>query len=112
MDEQRPGVQVIVTVEVLPLVGRRPRAVAIVQNRVRRRPQGERIQHDRLAVTFPAVMQKPRFRFPALHDRGTAILRPAPVDAAVEGVGNPAQLCFLRRCGVEVMGGCQGACDE
>ena len=49
----------------------------------------------RLAVAFPAVVQEAAFGLPALHDRRAAVLRPAPVDAPVQHVGELAQLGFV-----------------
>src|SRR5690606_32264945 len=58
VDEQWPGVQEAVAVDVLPLVGAGPGAVAILADRMRGRAQRQHVEHDRLAVAFPAVVQE------------------------------------------------------
>ncbi len=73
-----------------------------VVERVRRRAQREHIQHDGLAVALPAVVQKSAFGFPAVADRRAAVLRPPPVDAAIQRIGEFAQLDFVRRVRGEV----------
>src|SRR3546814_13624977 len=87
MYEQRTGVQKAVAVDVLPLVGARPRAVAVLADGMRGRTQGQHVQHDRLAVALPAVAQDAAFGLPALHDRLAAVLRPAPVTSEERRVG-------------------------
>src|SRR3546814_11655449 len=64
MDEQRPGIQAAVAVDVFPLVGAGPRAVAVLADRVRGRTQREHVQHDRLAVDPPAVLPEAAFGLP------------------------------------------------
>src|SRR3546814_18136796 len=88
MDEQRPGIQEAVAVDVFPLVGARPRAVAVLADGMRGRTQGQHVQHDRLAVALPAVVQEAAFGLPALHDRLAAVLRPAPVDSPELGIAS------------------------
>src|SRR5207244_4864418 len=77
----------------------------LLGQRVGGRAEAENIQEQRLVVALPAVREEPGLRPPAVRDGGGAVLRPAPVDAAIKGVGQGADLVLLWRVVVEVSGG-------
>ncbi len=110
--EQRAGVEEVLVVEVLPLVGRGPAGVAVGRNRMGGRAQRQRVQHDRLAVALPAVVQVAALRFPALVDGARVVLRPAPVDAPVQRLRQLAQLGFVGIGAVERGGNGEHAGDQ
>ena len=58
MDEERAGMQVWLVVQDFPLIGLCPSVVAVAMHGKRGRRQGQRIQDDCFAVTFPTVMQE------------------------------------------------------
>ena len=101
--EQRPAVQEIVAVQVLPLVGRGPCVVAVAFEGMRRRAQREHVEHDRLVVALPAVVQESAFGLPALPERLAAVLRPSPVDAPIQHIDQFAQLDFVAAFAVKYM---------
>ena len=112
--EQRPRIQEIVAVQILPLIGRGPGVVAMAAaiERVGRRPQCEHVQHDGLAVAIPAVLQEAAFRLPAHPDRFGLVLRPTPVNAQVQKVDQSTQLDFVGHIGREIHGSRQRAGDQ
>src|SRR5450759_3685544 len=107
VNEERPGVQELLAVELLPAVRPCPCLVAALWQGVRRRSQAEHGQENRLAVALPPGFQKPVLRLPCVRDRQAAVLRPLPVDAAVERVGKLRYLALLFRLAVKVGGGGQ-----
>ena len=66
MDEQRPGVEELDAVDLLPLVGRSPGGVALRRQRVRGRAEPEQVEHQRLVVALPAVGQEALLGRPAV----------------------------------------------
>ena len=79
---------------------------------MRRRGQPQHIQDGRLAVALPAIVQKAAVRLPALAHGGLSALRPMPVDAAVEGVGESADFGFARCVAVKIHRRRQHACQQ
>ena len=61
---------------------------------MRRRTKTENVEDGRFVITLPAVVQKTAFRLPALRHGLAAVLRPLPVDTAVEGVRHVANIRF------------------
>jgi hypothetical protein len=92
VDEQGAGAQEVVPVQVLPLVGHGPVEKALRGQRMGGRAEPEHVQQQRLAVAFPAVVQKAALGLPAVHQRRAVALRPAPIDPAVQRIGERAQL--------------------
>ena len=109
MDEKRAGIEEIVPVQVLPLVGHGPRAKALSGKRMRRRAKTQHVEEDRLAVAFPAVVQESAFWLPTVHERRAFALCPPPIDPAVERIGEATQFGLGRRIGGEIRRGGQHA---
>ena len=63
-----------------------PRTPALRGQGVHRRPDAEQVQPEQLAVTVPAIGEKPRRRPPAMRERPAAIERPDPVDPRINPV--------------------------
>ena len=95
-----------------PFVGGNPRRVAFLRQRMRGRAESQDVQHERLVVAFPAVFEKSAFGFPTVRDRSAAVLRPRPVGAAIERVGEGAYFPFLRRVRVKIRSGRQRAGEQ
>src|ERR1700691_4361102 len=58
MDKKRAGIEKLVIVDDLTLIGLGPLPEAVVRQRVRRRRQAQDINNRRLAVALPAIVQK------------------------------------------------------
>src|SRR5262249_56193931 len=58
LGEQRPGVEQLAAVELLPLVRRAEGGVALRGQRVRRRAQAQHVQEQSLVVALPAVREE------------------------------------------------------
>src|SRR5664280_653115 len=112
MREQRAGIQVVVPVTALPLVGGSPSWVTLIRQRMRWRTEPQDIQHEGLVVALPPPFQESAFRLPSLTDRSAAVLRPGPVSAAIERVGEEADFLFRRRVRVEICARSQRAGKE
>ena len=102
-----PGVEIVVSVTVFPLVSGSPRCVAFLRQRISGRAEPQDIQHKRLVVTLPPPFQKSAFGFPPVRDRSATVLRPWPVSAAIERVGKGAYFLFLSRIRVKIRAGSQ-----
>ena len=102
--EQRPGVEHLAAVDLLPLVGRAVSGVALGRQREGRRAEAEQVQQQPLVVAGPAVRDEAGLRSPAVGDRRAAVQRPLPVGPAVELVGQAADLGLLLGVRVEVGG--------
>ena len=74
-----------------------------------RRAEAEDVQQHRLVVALPAIWQEAAFRLPPERDGAVVDLRPAPVGAPVQRVGQRADFFLLAVAAVEVAGGGQGA---
>src|SRR5208282_77952 len=66
MNEERPGIEKLVIVNVLPLIRRGPRFEAVVLQGARWRRQAQNIKNGRLVIAIPAIVQKSAARFPSL----------------------------------------------
>src|SRR4029079_7694709 len=102
MGEQRPGVQILVAVAFLPLVGRAPSGIAFGWQRMRRRAEAEHVQQQGFVIAFPPPRQESALGLPAVRDRGAPVLRPLPVGAAIERVGEVPDFPFVGSGRVEV----------
>src|ERR1019366_7099242 len=100
--EQWSGVKIFLSVTVFPLVSGSPRYVALLGQWIRRRAQPQDIQQHRLVVAFPTVGEEAAFRLPAVRDRCTLVLRPLPIGAAIERVGEYADFTLVGCTGVEI----------
>ena len=78
-----------------------PRLHSFRRQRMRRRAESQDVEHQRLVVALPAPWQKSALGFPSVGDRRPAVLRPRPVDAAIERVGK-TRISFPRCIRVEV----------
>src|ERR1035437_2631030 len=102
MDEERTAIQELVAIYLFPLVGGGPRRVARRRQGIRRRAETERIQEHGLVVAFPAVRQKAALWLPSMRDGSSAVARPLPIGAAVERVGQCANLPLVRTILIEI----------
>ena len=84
------------------VVRARPFVPGLAADRRRRRTEREHVDQHRLVVAAPVVFEEALLRRPAEADRGRARLCPAPIDAAIDLVGQPADFGFLRLRPVEV----------
>src|SRR5216683_478536 len=100
MDEQRPRVEKLVTVKLLPLVSPGPSLIALFRQRVRRRGQTEDVKNQGFVVALPSILDESAFRSPpmcdSVHTSGvptlgtpvdSEVLGPLPVGPRVDGVG-------------------------
>src|SRR6267378_5910636 len=62
----------------------RPRLPRFARNRMRRRTNGEQVDHHELAIMFPTRAQETAFRLPSHGERFTAVEHPWPIDALVD----------------------------
>ena len=85
-----------------PPVGRCPRCIALLRERMSRRAQAQDVQQQSLVIAFPPVAEKAAFRLPAVRDGVALVLRPSPISAAVKGVGEGPDLTFAGCIGVEI----------
>src|SRR5260370_42408793 len=71
--------------ELLKLHSRtRPCLPRFTRNRMRRRTNGEQINHHKLTIMFPARAQETALRFPSHRERFAAVEHPRPIDALVD----------------------------
>ena len=110
--EERSRAEVLLPVDPLPRIGRRPRGVGAGRDRMRRRGEREHVEQERLVVPLPAVRQEPALRLPAMGESRAAVQGPLPVDAfpdPAREIPDPA----LRFGGsIEVRGRREGAGDR
>ena len=66
MDEERTGVEKLVTVKLLPLVSPGPGLVALFGQRVRRRGETEDVKNQRFVVALPTILDESAFRSPTM----------------------------------------------
>ena len=112
MHEQRGAVEKFVAVQLLPAIGRRPREIALRGQGVRWRAEAEHVQDQRLVISLPAIAQEAGFRLPSMRHGGPTVLRPSPVHAPVQRVGELPHLTFSVCIPIEIGGGGQRASDE
>src|ERR1035437_1478207 len=79
---------------------------------MRRRTKSEDVQQQRLVVTLPAIWQEAAFGVPSERNRGTVVLRPEPVRAQVECIGQRADFIFGIRCCVKISARSECACQK
>ena len=79
---------------------------------MRGRTESQDIQHKRLVVAFPTVLEKSAFWFPPVRNRYTAVLCPRPIDAAIERVGKGADFLFLSRIPNKIRAGSQRTSEQ
>src|SRR5919106_579820 len=70
------------------------------------------IQQQRFVVARPSVWQKAAFGFPGVSHGGAAVLRPLPINALIEGLGQPSEFALFRTGAVKVGGARQRASEE
>ena len=77
-----------------------------------RRAQAEQVENHRFAVALPAVAEKAALRLPAMGHRDAAALRPVPIRAQIERVGELSDFVLLLVFAGEVGCGGQHAGNE
>src|SRR5688572_4913855 len=87
MEEERPAIKKLVAVKLLPLVSACPFTVTLRGHRVGRRCECEDVKNQRFVVSEPTILDEAAFWSPSMRDRDSAVQRPLPVGAAVDGVG-------------------------
>ena len=100
--EERSGVKIVVSVRVLPSIGRTPCGVAAVRQRICGRAERKHVEQERFIVTLPTILEEAAFRLPAVRQRCPLILGPVPIGAAIERVGEGADLMLVGRIRVEI----------
>src|ERR1035437_2644012 len=100
--EQRPRLEIVISVTVFPSVSRNPPDVAFLWQRISGRAESHDIQHKRLVITFPPPFQKSAFGLPPVRDRSATVLRPRPVSAAIKRVGKGPYFPFVSRIRVKI----------
>ena len=110
--EERSRVEVLLPVDLLPRIGRRPRGIGAGRDRMRRRGEGEHVEQERFVVALPAVRQESAFRLPAMGESQATVQGPLPVDALPDPAHElPDPTLRLGR-SIEVHGRREGAGDE
>ena len=96
MAEQRAEGQVFLALVDAPVVvvGARPDRPGVRADRVGRRAEREDVDHHRLVVAHPVVIDEAALREPAHRDQRRALLQPRPVHALVQRIGDLADLFF------------------
>src|SRR5258708_6374096 len=118
MDEERPRVEKLKTVKLLPLVSAGPSLIALFRQRVRRRGQTENVKNQGLVVAQPSILDESAFGFPPMRDSihasgavplrtpvDSAVLRPLPVGPGVDCVRKRANLLLVFGVAVEILSG-------
>ena len=98
MAEQRAEGQVFLALVDAPVVvvGAGPHRPRIRADRMAGRAQGEDVDHHRLVVAHPVMVDEAALGEPAHRDQRCALLQPGPVHLLVQGVGDLPDL-FLAR---------------
>ena len=96
--EQRTEGQVLLVLVLAPavVVGPAPRRPGLRPDRMRGRAEREDVQHHRLVVADPVVLDHAALGKPAHRDQRLVLLQPGPLDAAVQLVGQRADLLLAR----------------
>ncbi len=102
--EHRAERQELLAAELAPraLVGRQPFFPRFRLDRVRRRAEREDVDEHRLVVAAPVEAQEAGLGPPAVRDDRRAVLCPGPLDAAVDQLGQVADLLLGARVAIEV----------
>jgi hypothetical protein len=77
-----------------------------------RRAKSQNIEQSRLVVAFPAMLQKPELRGPTVGDGFCSVLRPLPIGAAIERVGQGANFGLGFGVRIKKLRGGQRPCQE
>src|SRR6266496_4758445 len=125
MDEERPCVQKLMPVKLLPFISPGPSLIALFGQRVRRRGETEDVKKEGFVVALPPILDESIFRSPAVRDRvlpseagplGTSddsiVLGPLPVGPGVEGLGKCANLALIVSVAIEILRGRQSSRDQ
>src|SRR5687768_2088654 len=99
-------------VEFGPAIRRGPCSKTFAGQRKRWRAEAEHVQHQRFAVTLPAIRQKSTLGHPGMGYGYAAVLGPLPVHAKVELLGEFAYLSLRRTWAVEIRGGGESTDDK
>ncbi len=103
MAEERREEDVLVPLPALPAVVARPLLPYRRVDGMRRRAEGEELQDHRLVVAVPVGFDELRLGLPPHADARRPRLRPAPLDARVELLGELPDLALVRVVAVEVL---------
>src|SRR4029453_12321667 len=79
---------------------------------MRWRAESEDIQQQAFVITFPAVLDEPVLRPPAMREGRSAITGPIPVGPTVKRIGQVSDLDLLGGVAVEIGGDGQGAREQ
>src|SRR6267142_6109473 len=112
MDEERPCVEKLVPVKTAPLVSAGPGLVALFRHRVRRRGKSEDIKNQGLVVPLPTILDESASGFPTMRYCVFSILRPLPIGAAVDVVGQLTNFALARSVAIEILRCRQCARDQ
>src|SRR5690606_2996356 len=96
MAEVRPERQELLTTElaVRPVVRLHPLLPGFRPDRMRRRAEREDVHQHRLVISTPVETQKAAFRAPAMRQHRRTVLRPLPIDAPIDLLGEIPDLPF------------------
>src|SRR3990170_8504558 len=100
--EQRSGVEVVITITMLPPIGGGPRCVAAFWEGMGRRTETQNVEQQSFVVAFPPVVEEAAFWLPAVRHRCTLVLRPLPIGAAIERVAKGADFTLVYCTVVEI----------
>ena len=96
VNEERAGIEIFEVVNFLPFESFQPVVVALRFDGKSGRAESHGVEHQRFAVTgVPAIRKKTGFGLPAVAERGGAVERPFPIDAAVEKFSGVADFFFV-----------------
>ena len=113
MDEERTGVEKLMTVKLLPLIGLAPGAIALLRvSGYVGEAEAEDVKNERFVVSLPTILYESAFRSPPMSYGDSAILRPLPVCSSVDRVGDFTKLAFVVRVAIEILRGRQCSCDQ
>ena len=101
--EEGAEVEVLVAVVGRPAVRARERRPRLRPDRVRGRAEGEEVEDHRLVVALVAEVEEALLGLPPHANEARRELRPVPLDAAVERVGEGANFFFFRTIPVEIL---------
>src|SRR5688500_12604490 len=83
--EERPAVDMLVTVDPVPPVGREPLIICLASHREGRRAKSKNHQEERFVIPAPGVGNETAFRTPPVRDCAVAE-HPLPLRAEIERV--------------------------
>ena len=112
MREQGPSVEILISVAAFPAVSGSPCGIAAREQRMSGRAEPHHIEQQRLIVAFPAVLEEAAFGLPAVRDRCALILRPLPIDAAIERIGEGADFMLVGGVRTKIRSRRQRTCQQ